>query len=588
MLNKQGGSRTIDINIKIGAQAGQGLQTMGLLLSKAFVRSGMYVFSGQYYLSRVRGGHNTYEIRISDRPVQAMRDHVDILIALDRESITEHTSEMTDDGIIIADREKLELPYTIDNNTMINIPLSDLAEKASGNNIYSNTIAMGSLYGLLGLSPKPLEELITGAFEKKGEKIVQENIHALRAGQRCIHEDHPEAINYLHNVIPHSEKKMLINGNDSVGLGALAAGLKFLAAYPMTPSTGVMNYVSSNAAAFNVVVEQAEDEIAALNMVIGASFAGARAMTTTSGGGFCLMAEALGLAGMTETPCVIFLSQRPGPATGLPTMTEQADLQFAINAAHGEFPRCILAPKDPTEAFSLTVRAFNLADKYQIPVIVMSDQYLADCLFTCERFDSFTTSIERHLLEDPGKNKTDYPQGYKRYLITESGISPRTIPGHIGALVVADSDEHNEYGHIAQTAENRILMHEKRLNKFKQLKQDVEGPAIYGNPDSDIALIGWGSTYGPLAEAVDRLRDQGKDITLVHFSQVYPLATKHILNSLNDRKVTVCAENNATGQFAKLIRSETGIKVSNMILRYDGRPFTPDYIIKKLQDLEVI
>ncbi len=561
---------------------------MGLLLSKAFVKSGMYVFSGQYYLSRVRGGHNTYDIRISDIPIQAMREDVDILIALDEKSITEHASGMTTNGIIITDRDKLELSDTIDNITLTNIPLSALAEKASGNKIYSNTVAMGSLYAMLGLDPAPLEELITESFEKKGKEISQANIKALRAGHTYLHENFPEAINYLHENTPQFEKKMLINGNDSIGLGALAAGLKFLAAYPMTPSTGVMNYVASNADAFNVVVEQAEDEIAALNMVIGASFAGARAMTTTSGGGFCLMAEALGLAGMTETPCVIFLSQRPGPATGLPTMTEQADLQFAINAAHGDFPRCILAPKDPSNAFKLTVRAFNLADKYQIPVIVMSDQYLADCLFTCERFDSSICSIERHLLEDPGKNTTDYPHGYKRYLFTDSGISPRAIPGHKGALVVADSDEHNEYGHIDQTAQNRILMHEKRLNKFKQLETDLDGPEIYGDPDSDIVLIGWGSTYGPLAEAVDRLKGQGKEIALVHFVQVYPLSIKHTLEALKDRKLTVCAENNATGQFAKLIRSETGIQVSKMILRYDGKPFTPDYIIKQLRDMEVI
>jgi 2-oxoglutarate ferredoxin oxidoreductase subunit alpha len=354
----------------------------------------------------------------------------------------------------------------------------------------------------------------------------------------------------------------------------------------MTPSTGVMTFIASRADRFNAVVEQAEDEIAALNMVLGASFAGARSMTTTSGGGFSLMVEALGLAGITETPVVIFLSQRPGPATGLPTMTEQGELQFVLNASQGEFPRCVLAPATPEDCFYLTAEAFNIADKYQIPVFVMSDQYLADSLFTCERFDQSTVMIERHLL--PAHEFSSTQGKYRRYAFTPMGISPRAVPGQANVLVAADSDEHDEFGHIDQTPENRIKMNDKRMKKLELLESIMSAPRVYGTGESDVTLIGWGSTYGPLTETVDMLTGEGHSVNLVHYTNIYPLPVMPTQEILGRSKRTVCVENNSTGQFARVLREYAGISVSEKVLRYDGKPFTPEFIIRSLKSKGVI
>lgn len=571
-----------DINIKIGGEAGQGIQTIGTALSQTFQKSGLYVFSTQYYLSRVRGGHNYFQIRVSDRPVGAISDRVDLLIALDSASVEKHMEELND-GIVLLDREDVKTPNY--NKQIYDVPFQKIAKEIGGSKLYASTVATGAALGLLCGELELLEDVLKHAFTKKGEDIIRSNIKAARAGYEYAQENYSGKCKYSFEKIDHIKKKMLIDGNDAVGLGALAAGVQFLASYPMTPSTGVMNYVATHADKLNVIVEQAEDEISALNMVLGASFAGARAMTTTSGGGFCLMTEALGLSGMTETPAVIFLGQRPGPATGLPTMTEQGDLLFALHAAQGEFPRCILAPKTPDDAFYLTSKAFNLADRYQIPVFIMSDQYLADSQFTCERFDASKITIDRHLLSD---DELEHMDTYKRYTITPDGISPRALPGQSRHVIVADSDEHNEEGHIDQTADNRIRMMEKRMRKLNALTKEMEGPEIYGPLEADVTLIGWGSSYGPLAETVDLLNEEGQSMNLVHFTHIFPMSKDEIRKAVLKKGTTVCVENNATGQFAKLLKTEVNISVDMNLLRYDGMPFTPGYVIRALREKKVI
>lgn len=486
------------------------------------------------------------------------------------------------DGFIVADAAAVK---DMAQDNLVSIPFGDIAKEVSGNKLFSNTVAVGAVFGILCYDLSTLESLLGEIFKKKGEEIIEKNIMAAKAGYDYVQNGKSEGICKFELVPQAANGRILINGNDAVGFGALAAGVQLVSSYPMTPSTGAMTFVAKYADRFNVIVEQAEDEIAALNMAIGASFAGVRAMTTTSGGGFCLMTEALGLAGMTETPVVIFLSQRPGPATGLPTMTEQGDLQFALHAAQGESPRCILAPRTPKDAFYQTMRAFNIADKYQIPVIVMSDQYLADALFTYENFDLSHVTIERHLLSDRELKKMG---NYRRYEVTDSGISPRALPGQAGVLVVADSDEHNEEGHIDQTIDNRIRMNEKRLRKLDGLKEDMQLPVIHGLDGADVSLIGWGSTFGPLAEAVDILNEDEVSINLVHFSDIYPLHEGDMGLLLDGLNCTICVENNATGQFSRLLRTELGFEVSDRILRYDGLPFTPKSIIKELEKKEVV
>ncbi|AKB85337.1 2-oxoacid:acceptor oxidoreductase subunit alpha [Methanococcoides methylutens] len=575
-----------DLVIKVGGAAGQGLQTIGVALAKTFKKSGFNVFATQFYLSRVRGGHNTFQVRVSDEPIRAMTEKVDILIALDEESIEEQIEEMTD-GVIIFDNDVIKINNNTDTNNglFFHVPMLKIAKDVCGNKIYSNSVASGAALGLMCFEFDYLAKVLTEAFKKKGEEIIDNNIKAARAGYDYARDNYPSGCKFTVSEPSEDDGRMLIAGNDAVGLGALAAGVQFLAAYPMTPSTGVMTYVAANADDFNVVVEQAEDEIAALNMVLGASFAGARAMTTTSGGGFSLMAEALGLAGITETPAVIFLSQRPGPATGLPTMTEQGDLQFVLTAAQGEFPRCVLAPGTPDDCFYLTAEAFNIADKYQIPVFVMSDQYLADSLFTCERFVPSKVTIERHLMSD---EELAEKGEYKRYEITQTGISPRAIPGQAGSLVAVDSDEHNEFGHIDQTIENRILMNEKRMKKLELLREEIEPPRLYGPKDAQITLVGWGSTYGPLVEVVNTLINEGHSVNHLHFTHVFPLPVESISDVLGNSEKIVCVENNATGQFAKLLECETGVKIAEKVLRSDGKPYSPESIIRELREKEVI
>jgi len=572
---------TVDVGIKIGGAAGQGIQTIGAVLSKTFQRGGLYVFGVQHYYSRVRGGHNFFYARISNKPIYAMRERVNLLIALDHASIDEHLGEL-ERGVVVVDRDSVKVDS--ESESLFHVPLKSIADDVGGSQLYANTVATGAVLGLLCYPFDILSDVLSQTFKKKGDAVVEKNIASARAGYDYAQKNFPGRCPIMLEPVEKPNSRMLITGNEAVGLGALAAGLKFLSAYPMTPSTGVMNYVASKADSLGVVVEQAEDEISAITMAVGASFAGVRSMTTTSGGGFSLMVEALGLAGMTETPIVIFLCQRPGPATGLPTMTEQGDLEFALHAAQGEFPRCVLAPKTADDAFYITSKAFNIADKYQIPVFILSDQYLADSVFTCERFDLDQIKIERYLMKDAELEGADY----MRYKFTKSGISPRALPGTAGVLVVADSDEHDEAGHINESVENRVAMSDKRMGKLSLLRKEMSLPAVYGPAHAPLTLIGWGSTYGPLKEAVDILKAEGVDVNLISFNEIYPLPIKKINKILERAEKTVSIENNATGQFARVLKAELGFTVSHSILKYDGRPFTPEYIVRELSKMVVV
>jgi len=380
---------------------------------------------------------------------------------------------------------------------------------------------------------------------------------------------------------PHG--RILIGGVEAIALAGIAAGVQFYSAYPMTPSTGVLNFMAQHADQFGIVVEQAEDEIAAINMCLGASYAGARAMTATSGGGFALMVEGLALAGMTETPIVIALGQRPGPATGLPTRTEQGELWFALHAGHGEFPRLVFAPGDPEEAFYLTFRAFNLADKYQTPALVLYDQYLADMLMTTPRFDFSDLRIERHLAAEE-----DLGAGYQyaRYRLTETGISPRAIPGTPEVVVEVDSDEHDEHGHIIEDAETRRAMVDKRLRKQIGMEAETLPPLLSGDEKPEVLLVGWGSTKGCLAEAADLLRQEGLKVAHLHCRQVWPFPQEPVQAALETAQHCYVVENNATGQLRQLIRRETGREIEGLITRYDGRPFSPAGIAAAVREAE--
>lgn len=564
---------SIDFNFMVAGEAGQGVQSVGFLLAKAFARGGYHVFADQDYESRVRGGHNFYRVRVKDAGVGAIAEQVDMLIALNKESIDLHRQELAPDGIIVFDGEKIK-DIAGDKN-LFSVPLDKLAEESAGHRIMANAVAFGAVLGLVRYDFTIVDQILRVQFGT-GE-IGESNIKAAKAGydytQQNFKGNSSPALNPING-----DKMMLLNGNEAIALGAIAAGCKFMAAYPMTPTSSIMEYLAARAKDFGLVVVQPEDEIAAINMIIGAGYAGVRAMTATSGGGFCLMVEGLGLAGMTETPIVVVEGQRVGPAIGLPTRTEQGDLEFIIHAAHGEFPRAVLSPATIEDAFWLTIKAFNLAEKYQLPVIIVTDQHLASSYATVNKFDLSKVTIDRGLLFSDGETGE-----YKRHLITESGISPRAFPLQGKNLVVTDSDEHNEEGHLIEDAEIRTKMMQKRMRKLVGLKSEIAVPQVYGPKKAKTILIGWGSTCGAIREAVDILRQEGVSVNSVQLNEIWPFPAKTVASIMNKAQNTYVIENNATGQLAHLIQAETAVKASGNVLKYDGRPFTPEYLVRELR-----
>lgn len=575
----------MDYTIRISGSAGQGTQTVGGLLSETFALMGYHVFTIQDYESRVRGGHNFYQIRVSDRRITSSTQGMDIHIALDPARGLSDMHQLNEGGVMVHDAEGLGSgtdgpagSHAPGNPNVLDIPFRRLAVEGSGSPVMANTVAMGAVTGMLGLSTGMLEELLGERFRHKGPEVVQGNISSVRAGHAYARE-HCTQCSFL--PAPQGRRKRLIDGHESAAMGALASGIKFYCAYPMTPSTGIMNHIAKRAGDFGVVVEQTEDEIASINMALGASFAGVRAATGSSGGGFALMVEGLSLAAITETPIVIFEVQRPGPATGLPTRTEQADLLFIIHTGHGEFPRVVFTPGSPRQNIMLTNKAFDMAEKYQIPVFVVFDQYLADSQWTYDGFDTKALVYKDHRLSGEAARKLE---GYARHALTTDGISPLLVPGKDHEhLVVTDSDEHDEEGHLTEDAAIRNSMVEKRLHKkLDAIRAGMSPPMHYGSPGAETVLICWGSTYGVLRETVDALNEMGGSACMLFFSEIYPLPRGDYVKTLEGAARTVCIEGNATGQFASLLKSETGFEVDHIINRYDGRPLTARYILERL------
>lgn len=566
--------KAFDYVITIGGAAGQGMQTLGVLLAKTFLKLGYYLSTLQSYQSRIRGGHNYFQLRISSNPVHSLRQGTDLLVALDQNTIGEHCRDLSRRAVVVFDQAKIK-PDGICGQAL-GLDLNRVFPQAKENEIFANIVYLGVLSGLLGCPAEPVELLLDAAFGKKGEAVIAQNRAAFRAGLGFIQAEEAWKNRFLAHVPSRPAPSLVVHGNQAIALGAAAAGCRFFSAYPMTPSTSLFETVAGFASQNGIVVEQAEDEVAALNMVLGASYAGVRAMTGTSGGGFSLMVEALSLAGMLECPAVIVNAQRPGPATGLPTRTEQADLEFVIHAGHGEFPRVVLAPGTLEECFWLTVRAFNLADRYQIPVILLTDQYLADLYGNVKPFEVEKVTRDRGSVVLPEAS-------YARYRLTPNGISPRAFPGKGPGVVIADSDEHTEDGHLTEDLKVRTRMNAKRLAKFNGLRRDLLKPSVFGTAKDNLVIC-WGSSLGPCLDAVQQLSAQGKKISLMHFSQLWPLEETKLKTWLAPYKNLVCVEGNAGGQFCRLLRAEAGIHVHAKILRSDGRPFLQDELAAQIQN----
>jgi len=569
-----------EVSVVVCGEAGQGIQTVEQILARYLKLSGFHVFATKEYMSRVRGGSNSTEIRISSKRISAYLDRIDILIPFHQGAIKHVEKRITPETIVLGDKEIISKDSPMEVKEFIDIPFSKIASDIGGR-IYVNIIAAGVVLGTIGVEQHLLTNFIREFFSKKSEDVIKRNVEAIKKGYEIGTQIlNSGKIEFTIRSSPKIKDENLLNGAEVVGLGALAGGCKFLSSYPMSPSTGVMVFLSQRMDDFDIVVEQAEDEISAINMAIGASYGGARSMVTTSGGGFALMIEGVSLAGMLEIPVVIHLGQRPGPATGLPTRTEQADLELALYSGHGEFPRIILAPGNLKDAFFLTQKAFNLADKYQIPVFVLTDQYLIDSLMNLPLLDISDTRDENHVV------KTH--KGYKRYELTEDGISPRGIPGFGEGLVGVDSDEHDEEAHITEDLIIREKMVDKRLKKLDSIKKEIVPPELVGSTNYKVLITGWGSTDNVVREALQELGRE--DISFLHFKQVYPLyeGTRDYLQKAQEN---IIIENNATSQFGKLIKLYTGVDIEAKILKYNGLAFSVEEVaaeIKKILSKEKI
>ncbi|MGM0601978.1 MAG: 2-oxoacid:acceptor oxidoreductase subunit alpha [Bacillota bacterium] len=554
----------MDFNILIGGEAGQGLKTVESLLTKTFSRYGYYLFSSKDYMSRIRGGHNFMQVRISDEKIDGPDAEIDLLLALNEETVKIHREDVNEDGVIISSTGD-------DEDRLVKIDAAGMAKEI--NPKAENTVFVGTALKVLGLPLAEAEKVLKEHFADK-ESVIEDNIKLLKMGY--------DAGDQLFNLkdLGSKEDRMVIDGNSALGLGAALAGISFYAAYPMSPSTGILNYLAGKQEELGIVVEQAEDEIAAINMAIGGSYSGLRSMTGTSGGGLSLMAEGVGLAGISETPVVIADVQRPGPATGLPTRTGQGDLLFAVNISQDEFPLMVLAPKDQEDAVYQGFRAFDIAEKYQIPVIILSDQFLADASKTIDRIKLDDLKIERYFV-----NEDEVEGEYKRYKYTEDGISPRAYPGQLkDQIVLADSNEHDELGHIVEDEEKRNMMVEKRNRKLEKLIEEDLCDADYYGPDSaEYILVGWGSSTGPIAEARSLLSDEFK-VAQLSFGDVWPLPEKTIREKAESGAKLVFIESNASSQFARLVRSETGINADYRIVKYNGRPFSGREIYRRFKE----
>lgn len=599
-------------NLLIGGAAGQGIDTVSGVFETYLKENGFSVFATRDLMSRVRGGHNFTTLRISKKPVHTHDFEVDGILALNQETIDAHTGDLRENGFILADKE-----FTCDDDRFIPLPMDEIAEEI-GNPLVASSVALGVLLRIFDFD---LENASALFGETMKESIVDINVEAAQKGFDLLSDEDVQTYRDviggtgrggLETNVPVDEKEydyrdhIVINANQAIALGALSAGLTYYAAYPMSPATSIMEYLASIKAGANIVVEQAEDELGAMNMAVGASYAGAVSMTGTSGGGFALMIESLAQAGMTETPVVVADAMRPGPVTGLPTRTEQGDLNMAIYAGNGQVQKMVIAVKNHEDAFYQANRAHHIAQKYQMPVILLTDQYLSDGTATVPAFDldKVTPVYTSQSPEEALAYREDYERGdkktgeqtekdlseseYKRYRVTESGISPRLLPGNPYAFVSADTDEHDEYGFITEASDVRIEQMDKRNRKMTTLVEsgDLQEPEVYGHKEGDIVLLAWGSLEGAVKEAVDELYyDDGLPVKALIFGDVWPLPGMALEDHARNARVVINVEQNPDGQLGGLIQKEKGIGTTASILKYDGRALSSTEIRNQVKEI---
>lgn len=577
----------VDVTLKIGGEAGFGIMTTGLMLGKIATRSGYHVFEYTEYPSLIRGGHNVVELRISDEKVYSQEKRVDVLVCLNAETLKLHQTEVKPKGLVVYDKDKVDLNkigITIRKDvTYVHVPFAKILTQASLSTVMLNNIALGALMNIMDADVGILHDLIVENFARKGQEVIDKNMQAAKLGYDFVTANLPQGYRTKIPKLTSITPKIYATGNEMFGLGAIAAGCKCFVAYPMTPTSALLHYLASKGAKSGMVVKHAEDEISVINMAIGSSWAGARSMVGTSGGGFALMVEAVSLAGITETPIVIVMGQRPGPATGMPTWTEQGDLLFVLHSGHGEFPKILLAPGDIEEAYKLTIEAFNLADKYQTPVFILGDKYLQEAHQSIDesQISDYKIPVNRGKLLSQDDLAKILP--YNRYQVTKDGISPRALPGMKGALHQANSYEHSEDGHTSEEAEVRVAQVDKRNRKTATyLATDAKLPTLYGDKNAGVTLVSWGSLKAPILAAMKE--SEGK-FNFLHFTHLWPLPQKELTAMLSAAKRILLVENNSTAQLGQLLKMVTGIEIENKLLKYSGRPIYPEEVLERVNAL---
>ncbi len=574
--------------VRIAGAAGDGIASTGEIFGKTCSRLGLHVMAYNSFQSAIRGGFVWLQLNVGSQKTLTHGEKADVLILLNPTSVDLHVPEVKEGGVVIYNSAQItrNLTEIRKDITCYGLNFKELMNDSNVKSLMANVMLMGATIQLLGLDSRVTLDFIANRFRKKGEQVIQLNQRIFQLGADWIKE-HGEPLNV--ELRGDGKERMFMMGNEAFGLGLIAHGLKFYAAYPMSPSTGILHYIAKKAKKCKILVKQTEDEIASVNFIIGAAHAGVRAATATSGGGFALMIEGIGLAGMLEEPIVVINVQRGSPSTGIPTKQEQGDLNLLLGAAQGDIPKIILAPQDMADAFYTCGRAFNLAEKYQMPVLILSDFFLSEHFETVEEL-KFGAPIER------GKILREVNGSYKRFLITEDGVSPRLIPGAPRGMYVSASDEHDESGivisdvlaGIPSSRDIRNRIHAKRMRKLEVAReQDMRAPQVSGPTDANLTLLGWGSTYNAIEEACQLLNEDGVKVNHVHFTDLYPLPVKAVLDVLTSCNEIIAIENNYSCQMSRLILAETGFQIKHFITRYDGEPFTGEDIVDRLKKTEL-
>ena len=557
-----------------------GLASVGTIIAKTLKRMNFHIHLDREYPSLIKGGHSNVQIDFGPNALHCLSNSADIVVALDRAGLEEYIGTVKEGGILIHGYERHQLIKDLEARAkkrkvkMLYLPARQIAYSFGGNELMTNMVLLGLLWKVLGFDRKELEAEVKERYGKNPD-VLTKDIQCLDAGYKA------EGLKMLVNYQLEKPKKKLdtiiLDGNHALTLGAIHAGVRAYYAYPMSPSSSILTYMANWAVETGMVVKQGEDEITVAQMAIGSMFMGTRALAATSGGGYDLMTESVSMAGMIECPLVIIIAQRPGPATGLPTWTAQADLNLAIHSSHGEFPRVVIAVSDPQSCFEVVQHAFNLAEVYQTPVLILTEKVIAESQSTVIPFKQNTIPIQRGLITD--KKELAKLQRSDRYKITPSGVSKRWNPGSSPAFYFANSDEHWEDGTLTEAADKCGKMQEKRMSKLDAISKVLPEPVIYGSKKADISFIGWGSSKGAVIDAMNMLAEKGVTVNYLHYEYMWPFKDKTVRQFFKDNNNVHLIEGNFTGQLGTIIEQHTGLKFKNRFLKYDGRPFFLEEVV---------